>query len=113
MVPTAIECGISINDYWDLTIGEIVQYFEAYRHKISVERQDKLYLSYQTALLTASFVSNSLNGQAQPSFYELFPSLMSDEDKAKMEEEKKQKELEILKSQLTAFMVGHNNQNKK
>lgn len=108
-MPVAIRCGIKILDYWELTIGEIKIYIDAFYDNKKKDYQEKVYLSYQTSLLTSLFVNNGLNGKKNPSFEELFPQLLTEEDREAI----RKQEIESYKMKWKAFMDVHNNQRKE
>ena len=70
---TALICGVSIKDYWNLTYGEIVKIVNAYQKKVETDIENQKGIIYQTAYLTAVFIGTSMSGKPIPSYEEIFP----------------------------------------
>lgn len=87
-----------------MTIGEIVIYLNVFKQDKETERQNQLFISYQTAMLTASFVLNGMNGKQPQRFYDLYPEYYTDEIR---EQEEKARMREYL-AQLKAFAEYNN-----
>lgn len=87
-----------------MTIGEIVIHLKVFKQDKETERQNQLFISYQTAMLTASFVLNGMNGKQPQSFYEIYPEYYTEELR---EQERKAKMQEYL-AQLKAFAEYNN-----
>ena len=87
-----------------MTIGEIETHLNVYQQDLEVDKQNKLFISYQTAVLTANFVLNGMNGKQPPSFYEMYPEYYTEEVK---EQEQKAKTQEYL-AQWKAFAAYNN-----
>lgn len=95
MLPTALEIGISVNEYWDLTYGEILLYIDTYNQKQITEMKHQALMDYKLAeLIGCAF------GGKFPTLYETYPSLF--------EEEAKQEKIEIQKQRLMEFALNHN-----
>lgn len=99
-----IKIGFSVNEFWDLTLDEMYLYINNYTEELKQKQEEDIYLSYQTASLTAAFVNNSMSGQNIPSFYELFPMYQTQE----YIEEQRRKQIEIYKAQFMAFAQNNN-----
>ncbi len=64
---------------------------------------------YTQANLISLFIGNGMAGEKIPSFEELFPWLITEEDKA----QKEKANLNLLRDTMMAFMELHNAQRKK
>ena len=106
LLPIALKNGVSIKDYWDLTPVEIAQIIKANTERQKEELKIRAQLSYQTAQLTALFVSGMLDNHNReyPTVYECYPELFKDEIK-----EQERINDEKQKEQWKLFIQNHNN----
>lgn len=86
-------------DFWDMTLGEVIDYIKAYNIK---ERNDckKMYL---LADLISSFVWTKYSNKKIPSYEEIFPPM--DE---KEEEERNRRNNKRIAEMMKAFADAHN-----
>lgn len=99
LLPTAIKCGVSIFDYWDMTLKEINILIECY-----IETQeDKRVQNYNLAYMVAVFVNSSLSGKPIPDYYEMFPAKQQ-----KQKEDAEQKAMALYRDQFMMFAEQHN-----
>ena len=73
-VPIALQYGISIFDYWNMTIKEINQFIKS----IQLIEKQKIQEIYLQASLQANFVGYILNGEKVPPIQEVFPEIYQD-----------------------------------
>ena len=96
MYPLALDCGVPVTKYWDLTLLEIKDILDSFERTRKREKKEKIEELFILAEVTANRVLNGLNGNnsisdyIQPHHY--YPDLFED-----MEEEikKKQEEAEL------------------
>ena len=70
-VPIALQYGISIFDYWNMTIKEINQFIKS----IQLIEKQKIQEIYLQASLQANFVGYILNGKQIPPIQNVFPEM--------------------------------------
>lgn len=66
LITVALRCGVSIFDYWEMTIGEINMMIQNYQKVEEDRAKEVIANNYSLAYLTASFTLNGLNGKAIP-----------------------------------------------
>lgn len=104
LLPLALQCGISIFDFYQMTFAEVQAVINAYFTKQKRELQQQASMTYAGASLTAMFVSRLISDKAKTlTLYEAFPDLFKEE----IEEEKKTRQ-EREKEALLAFVNRHN-----
>lgn len=86
-----------------MTIGEVVDYIEGYNQQERYNSR-KIYL---LADLISAFVWTRYSGKKIPTFEEVFPPEVSEEDKSKDEAHKQ------IRALMEVFMINHNAQRKK
>ena len=104
-VPIALQYGISIFDYWNMTIKEINQFIKSTQ---LIEKQ-KIQEIYLQASLQANFVGYILNGEKIPPIQDVFPEIYQEEielDRKKREEN----EAILFGYQMMAWAKAHNEQ---
>lgn len=93
LYPLALDCGIRYDEFWDMTLKEMLQVMESYKRKIDQQAKQNLAMNYNLAGLVSDFVARKLNGKKIPSLYETFPALANPEDmKKSMEKQNEQQE---------------------
>lgn len=101
----ALYCGISINDFWDLTIAEIKLIVKVENQKTENRTKEEARKIYSLAsLIGVAFASNNplCNGKVKyPKIYEVFPSLFE-------AEKPQQQDWRIAKERLLNFANAHN-----
>lgn len=90
-------------DFWEMTIGEVVDYINGYNQQQRYESR-KLYL---LADLISSFVWTRYSGKKVPLFEEIFPADMVDENKSNDDTHKQ------IRALMEVFMINHNAQRRK
>lgn len=86
---------MSIDEYWNLTIGEISRY-------INAKLKSGIRNNYNLASLIASFVNISINGKSLPTIERLYPSLFF--------EEVAEANDRLAEAQFKAWAMKHNKQ---
>lgn len=107
LLPVALQCGISILDFYDMTMIEVVKTIEAYQKKDKLRLQEKAYIAYQESQLISCFIGSMFKkGQTKlPTMYDAFGALF--------EEEIKQQEMEQDKARILAFVNRINDARKE
>ncbi len=99
-MPTAIQSGIDVREYWDYTLGEINTVIKAKKELMEAEEKSSISKMYITASMTAQFVGRMLNGKSIPSLYELFPNVY----------EQPEMDWKVYQAQFMSFAEEHNRQ---
>lgn len=73
MFRPAISIGISISEYWDLTLGEILTYIEIYNAKEKDKAKELLATNYNLSYNIAVMMASVLGGSEFPSLEDLYP----------------------------------------
>ena len=103
LLPAAIKADISINDFWDLSLDEILLLLKTYKDKQEIRAKEVKAELYTSASMVATFVSRALAGKQIPSIGEIFDDF---------KEEANQVALMQLKNQLIKFAEMHNQRGK-
>lgn len=108
-----MEIGMSEDEYWNSTYGEIRRYIESYSKKTNNELKEKLSLIHTLGDLIGCSVARLLDSDAKyPSIIELYPDLFKEEAKIK-EEKEKQEKLERIKRSMLSYGNAYKNKNKE
>ena len=99
-MPSAIQCGISVRDFWDYTVGEIETTVTATKELREAEEKAYLQKMYLTSSMTAQFVGRMLNGKQIPSINEMFPGVF----------EEREMDWQVYQAQFLQFAEAHNRQ---
>ena len=105
-LPIALLSGVSIQEYWDLTFGEIVIILKNYQKKEEARVKEQLSATYNTAYLVASFVGLSMNE-------EVFPSVFQKQVKEEDITEREAKAMALQKDIWVAYAERFNKQRQK
>lgn len=107
LLPLALQYGISVFDFWNMTLKEILEFIKAVQEREKVERQKQ----YLQASLTANFVGCIISGKPIPSIYKVFPEIYQQENQ--MEQEKLDYQAMMLyKEQMLDYANRINKRNK-
>lgn len=106
LYPMALKIGISVFEFWDYTLAELLDLFEAYRQRKEEETKNKLAENYNLAYMVSIFNNRADQGKPPPSLQQIFPNMF--EELENDEETKKQNELIILKERMLDFAEIHN-----
>lgn len=96
VLPVAIQAGIDITQFYDLTLGEIYLIIDQYKEKVKMQQLFNAQNQYYTAMFTVTFLGASLKGMRVPDIEEMFPDLFD-------QEAYENKKLEELQQQLIDF----------
>jgi len=116
LYPVALDNGMSSAQFWDSTMGEIMDYIESRYRQDKQKLKEKILLYYALAdrigLYVAKVVGDSNNEIEIPQPWVAFPDLFMDE-KTAAEEKKRQHEMELYKAKMIDYALRHNNLCKK
>lgn len=76
MLPIALQCGIGIFDFWDMTYGEITMTIKAFNDKEINRLKEKAIMDYQLANIIGLSVARLMDKNAKyPEIEKVYPSL--------------------------------------
>lgn len=105
MLPTALQCGIGVREYWELTYGEIIDTIDAYNISEKRKMQENAAMIHQLANLIGISVSRLVDNSAKyPTLYEAYPQLFDIPEPPKIE----QQDWKIAKERLLRYAGAHN-----
>lgn len=105
LLPSALECGISLFDFWDLTFGEISLYISIHNKKEKLRIQEQAAFNYSLANLIGISVTRLMDKNSKyPSIEEAYPNLFDS-----LEVQPKQQDWRIAKERLMKYAEAHNN----
>lgn len=102
LLPACIRYGLSVFDFWKMTLGEIQMYIEEKGKEVLIN-------NYNLANLISIFVGNALNGKQNPSLETLYPQIfhpVEDEDRTVAQNN-------FIKDQWKTFAEHHNKKRRK
>lgn len=107
LLPFALQYGLTVFDFWNMTIKEINQFIKSIQQREKQIRQN----IYLQASLQANFVGCILNGKQIPPIQNVFPETfkVAEQDKKKQEE----LQLALYKEQMIDWANAHNKQRAK
>lgn len=107
LLPYALQYGLTVFDYWDMTLKEINAFIKAVQEKEKMNRLN----AYLQASMTANFVGDILSGKPIPPIQNVFPELFDDLLK-KQQEEQDYKAMMLYKEQMLDYAKAVNQRNK-
>lgn len=106
--PLALDCGVSINDFWQYSITDITDIIKSFTRNKQKEIKNRLIFNYDLASKIQIFVGSLLSKDFEiPSVYDLHPELFEVE-KEMLDKERVEKKLLINKERMRAFAEKHN-----
>lgn len=104
---TALDCGISETDYWNMTIAELTRAIDSYNRRYKTAERQQAAFDYILADAIGKSVSRIYSSAAtMPKLYELYPALFDSEEIINQEQAKRD-ELSALR--FKQFAQAHNN----
>lgn len=82
LLPAAVKCGISINDFWNYSVDEIVLLIRTYNDEQKIRAKETIMNNYNISVMTASFVNKAFAGKRLPKISELYSDFKEEEDQA-------------------------------
>lgn len=99
---TALDCGITECDYWNMTLAEAIRAVESRKRKQKAEAQEKAAMDYiQADLIGRSVARIHSSANTYPSLAEAYPTLFDDAEVKEKQQEQKDK-LSALRFKLFA-----------
>lgn len=112
----ALDCGITEDCFWNMTIAEINRYTESYSRKKQNEAKEKAAFDYIQAGLIGRFVASHFSKMSIPTIEEVYSSLFIDTEEIERKKQEKQKainELSALRFKEFANSFNKRYQNKE
>lgn len=105
MLPIALQCGMSVFDFWDMTYGEILMTIEAYNERLLVNLKEKAVMDYQLANIIGLSVARLMDNNAKyPEIHEVYPSIFKEPET----EKPVQVDWRVAKERLMKYTDAHN-----
>lgn len=108
---TALENGIGVDDFWDMTIPEVVDTIKARMKQRENAQKDRLRLVHFLAKDVAQ-VFGSDKDNPPKELWDFFPELFA-EDKEEAEKANAEAEFALYKARMIDFALRHNNVRKE
>lgn len=104
LLPTALQCGVKIFEFWDLTYGEIILIINAHNANLKAKMQQEAALNHQHANLIGLSVARLMDKNAEyPSLYEAYPNLFEE-----LKPQPVVEDWQIIKDRLMRYADAHN-----
>jgi uncharacterized protein (UPF0254 family) len=103
LLDDALDCGISISDFYDMTIKEITKVRDSFLRKREIRRKDTADMVYRLSTLITNGTACIISKDNQPiQFLDMFADLFEEESKVN-EENKIKAQMEINKQHMKEF----------
>ena len=107
----ALDCGISEETFWNMTIAELIRAIESYKRRTKAAAQERAVMDYILADTIGRSVSRIYSSTSKmPTLAEVYPSLFSSEDIA---EQQQQKKMELSAMRFKQFANAYNSKYKE
>lgn len=111
-MPQAVIAGVKIDEYWELTFGEINMYIDAYNQKKEEELKQQLTVAHAQADLIGASVARLMDKNAKyPSLFDAFPGIFAKE-KQQYDELMAEQAWKVQMARLMEYSQFHNNKRK-
>lgn len=97
MLDNALDYGLSENEFWNMTFGELDRYVSSKQRTEKLRLKEKATLDYTLALLVGRAMQGSSEEHPFPKLYEVYPEVFADEI------EKRERDLQEEREQLSAI----------
>lgn len=105
-LPVALDCGISEERFWDMTIGELSRAVESFNRRKKEEAKEKASYDYILADLIGRSVARMFSSSAtMPEIGELYPTLF---DTQEIQQQKQEKLAELSALRFKQFAQSFN-----
>lgn len=108
---TALEKGIRIDDFWKMTIPEVMDSINARLKQRENEQKDRLRLAHFLAKDVVQVLRSDKDNPPKE-LWDLFPELFA-EDKEEAEKANAEAEFALYKARMIDFALRHNNARKE
>ena len=113
LLPAAIRAGISIFDFWDMTIKEVKLVVELFvENRQNEQKAEKAHL-YNQSYLNALFIGKMLEGKPIPPIEEVFSGVTGEPQDENQKMTMQEKEAIILKERMIDFANEANKRRNK
>lgn len=103
LLDDALDCGISVSDFYDMTIKEITKVRDSFLRKREIRRKDTADMVYRLSTLITNGTACIISKDNQPiQFLDMFADLFEEESKVN-EENKIKVQMEINKQHMKEF----------
>lgn len=103
LLDDALDCGISISDFYDMTIKEITKVRDSFLRKREIRRKDTADMVYRLSTLITNGTACIISKDNQPiQFLDMFADLFEEESKVN-EQNKIKAQMEINKQHMKEF----------
>lgn len=98
------------NDFWDMTITEVLDVIKSYNSRLKSEMQFKAIASYSQAILIVNGVRSMFSKEPYntPQLHELYPNLFEAPPKKEVQQDEN-----VMKARLLAYAEALKKKNKK
>lgn len=117
LYPVFLDAGYGPDLFWSLSIGEIIDLTESYSRRLTMEKdkraaalKDEIMILWNqnSQLLNLYSHSNKPDEVELKLPHEYYPELFGEEIQKKIDEERRQKEIELHKARMTDYMITVN-----
>lgn len=110
LLDDALDCGISVEDFYNMTIKEITKVRDSFLRKREIRRKDTADMVYRLSTLITNGTACIISKDNQPiQFLEIFADIFEEESKDN-EENKIKAQMEINKQHMKEFAQRVNSQ---
>ncbi|MEG0133495.1 MAG: hypothetical protein RR891_06030 [Clostridium sp.] len=110
LLDDALDCGISVSDFYDMTIKEITKVRDSFLRKREIRRKDTADMVYRLSTLITNGTACIISKDNQPiQFLDIFADIFEEESKDN-EENKINAQIEINKQHMKEFAQRINSQ---
>lgn len=110
LIHDALDCEISISDFYDMTITEITNIRDSFLRKREIKRKDTADIAYRLSVLITNGTACIMSKDNKPiEFLDMFADLFEEESKIN-EENKVKAQMEINKQHMKDFANRVNSQ---
>ncbi len=103
LIDDALDCGINVSDFYDMTIKEITKVRDSFLRKREIRRKDTADMVYRLSTLITNGTACIISKDNQPiQFLDMFADLFEEESKVN-EENKIKAQMEINKQHMKEF----------
>lgn len=107
---TALDSGITEEQYWNMTLAELKRAIDSYNRRYRLREREQAAFDYILADAVGKSVARLYSSSAtMPKIYELYPALF---DSEAIQEQEQQKRDELSALRFKQFAQAHNNKQK-
>ena len=107
----ALDCGISVNEFYDMTIKELTEYRDSFLRRREIKRKDSADMVYRLAILITNGTACILSEKSKPiEFLDMFGDIFEKESKINEENKKKSSKWKFTNKRMREFAERVNKQ---